>query len=293
MVNFCLQCGREINTNAVLCDKCSTIYMMFSVPNLDKTYSHNKEEVLQIKEESGDKEQIISNTGVYQFGLKSLRPPMIDKDNNTVIYDCIYFGEYPQFINSGKTRDPIRWRVLDIKGNKAFVIADICIDSRPFDIGYSENRWKYSSLRAWLNSFFYHLAFTYSEGEAILNTDLPDVNSSDKIFLLSYSEIYNEQYGFQSLAECDDEMRYRGMSPYAIHNMNKENTLINNINKRAWWLRTKGYDNDLVMAVLRSGKVYSYGWGAKSVGIGVCPALWINLDKTEVWKYAGDIQIHL
>lgn len=126
MVNFCLQCGREINTNAVLCDKCSTIYMMFSVPNLDKTYSHNKEEVLQIKEESGDKEQIISNTGVYQFGLKSLRSPMIDKDNNTVIYDCIYFGEYPQFINSGKTRDPIKWRVLDIKGNKAFVIADIC-----------------------------------------------------------------------------------------------------------------------------------------------------------------------
>ena len=78
MVNFCLQCGREINTNAVLCDKCSTIYMMFSVPNLDKTYSHNKEEVLQIKEESGDKEQIISNTGVYQFGLKSLRPPILE-----------------------------------------------------------------------------------------------------------------------------------------------------------------------------------------------------------------------
>lgn len=278
MVNFCLQCGREINTNAVLCDKCSTIYMMFSVPNLDKKYTHNKEEILQIKEDSGDKGQIISNTGVYQFGLKSLRTPMIDKDNNTVIYDGIYFGKYPQYISRGKTRDPIRWHVLDIKGNKAFVIASFCIESIPFDVGYSENRWKYSSLRAWLNSYFYYFAFTYSEREAILNTDLPDVDSSDKIFLLSYSDICNEKYGFQSLAECEDGMRVRVPSPYAINNMIKENISY----KGTWWLRTKGYDNDLVMAVLRSGKVYSYGWGAKSVGIGVCPALRINLDKIEV-----------
>lgn len=291
MVNFCLQCGREINTNAVLCDKCSTIYMVFSVPNLDKKYIHNKEEILQIKEESGDKEQIISNTGVYQFEMKSLRNPIIDKDNNIVIYDCIYFGEYPNVI--GKTKDLIKWRVLDINGSKAFVVADACIDSKPFDVSCSGNIWKYSSLRIWLNTDFCNLAFSRSEKDAIFNIDLPDVGTSDKIFLLSYSEICNEQYGFQALAECDDEMRYRGMTPYAIYNMKKDNTSIKNINKRAWWLRTKGYDNDLVMSVLRSGKIYSYGWEAKSVGIGVCPALWINLDKTEVWKYAGDIKIHL
>ncbi|MDE6851988.1 MAG: fibronectin type III domain-containing protein [Lachnospiraceae bacterium] len=97
--------------------------------------------------------------------------------NGAVIWDCVYFGNYYQ---SGMTaKEPIKWRVLSVSGNDAFLLADQNLDCRQFNISPAgspepENpeptaapgetpgptpeptpvlTWENSTLRSWLNGY--------------------------------------------------------------------------------------------------------------------------------------------
>lgn len=55
-------------------------------------------------------------------------------------WDTITFGNYWQEdtnddgeTNTDDEKKPIRWRVLSVEGNDAFLMADQAIESRPFD----------------------------------------------------------------------------------------------------------------------------------------------------------------
>ena len=50
-----------------------------------------------------------------------------------VQWDCVWFGNYPQSDVSGERKEPIKWRVLHVDGNDAFLLADQCLDARPFN----------------------------------------------------------------------------------------------------------------------------------------------------------------
>ena len=81
------------------------------------------------------------------------------------------------------------------------------------------NNYKYSKIRAWLNATFYETAFSELQREIILTTTVDnsvystgyDTNpyvcedTEDKIFLLSYREVTNSEYGFSS--SSDREMQ--------------------------------------------------------------------------------------
>ena len=41
-------------------------------------------------------------------------------------WDCIYFGNYYQ--SNSSTKEPIKWRVLSVDGNDAFLLADQNLD---------------------------------------------------------------------------------------------------------------------------------------------------------------------
>ena len=42
--------------------------------------------------------------------------------NGVTTWDCIYFGNYYQ--SNSSTKEPIKWRVLSINGNDAFLLQD-------------------------------------------------------------------------------------------------------------------------------------------------------------------------
>ena len=100
------------------------------------------------------------------------------------------FGKYEQDGKTGNGSEYIRWRVLRVAGNRALLISEKGLDVRSYD-DQQENyvtNWQSSKIRAWLNETFYDAAFGPEEKAKIQETTLSDVDTTDKIFLLSEIE---------------------------------------------------------------------------------------------------------
>ena len=129
------------------------------------------------------------------------------------IWDCIYFGSYYQ--NSATEKEPIKWRVLSVNRNDAFLLADEVLDCKAYhdnpplyNMIYYSN-WEISSLRAWLNSDFMNTAFNEEEKNAVLTEEVLNPanphfrtdggnNTTDQVYLLSIQDASNEAYGFNA-----------------------------------------------------------------------------------------------
>lgn len=56
--------------------------------------------------------------------------PRADSSGVTT-WDCIWFGNYWQ--SSETTKEPVKWRVLSINGDDAFLLADQNLDCQPYN----------------------------------------------------------------------------------------------------------------------------------------------------------------
>ena len=159
-------------------------------------------------------------------------------------------GYHPNIIYWFKF-EPIDWRVLD--PNTGLVLCETIIDSQPYSNTVYYNNvhpwWMYcyfnnynytnyasdyetSSIRNWLNDDFYKTAFTLGEKTEINTTTLNNechatsigttgyekfdsYITKDKIFLLSYNEVTNSNYGFNSSGSDNDSARFGKSSDYA------------------------------------------------------------------------------
>lgn len=153
----------------------------------------------------------------------------IDIEYQNAKYRGVYFTEYrPSNTNmgsgeSGSNQDengyspenvywfkfePITWRILTQQDGKAFVVADMILDC--MEINSISNKYDESRIRTWLNNTFIETAFDEME-EYIVVTNVDNSaastastenanacdNTNDKVFLLSYAEVTNEDYGFE------------------------------------------------------------------------------------------------
>lgn len=101
-------------------------------------------------------------------------------------WDTITFGNYWQEdtnddgeTNTDDEKKPIRWRVLSVEGDDAFLMADQAIESRPFDEEGSAVTWEKCSLRKWLNEDFIKEAFTEEEQAAIMETTVVNKDNEE------------------------------------------------------------------------------------------------------------------
>lgn len=103
-----------------------------------------------------------------------------------------------QSIAMGKFNNkPIKWIILERKGDKILVISDEVLDWLPFN--NERNRmitWKDCTLRTWLNCDFYLTAFSEKERKAIEYTVVKNqpignknLDTTDQLFLLSDYEV--------------------------------------------------------------------------------------------------------
>ena len=95
-------------------------------------------------------------------------------DEEVKVYDCVYFGEYPQSSdgNDGFKTEAIKWRVLSVVDSDwddeefaedAFLLADMNLDFKQYnsygdddnfdDIECQDITWENSTLRGWLNGY--------------------------------------------------------------------------------------------------------------------------------------------
>ena len=78
--------------------------------------------------------------------------------NGVTTWDCIYFGNYYQ--SNSSTKEPIKWRVLSVNENDAFLLADQNLNAKPYDNEPANVTWATCTLRTWLNGTFLNTAFT-------------------------------------------------------------------------------------------------------------------------------------
>ena len=181
--------------------------------------------------------------------------------------------------------EPIKWRVLQSENGEAFLLSDVILDKQLYNENDKYVTWEKSSLRAWLNKKFINRAFSDEEKEninitEIVNQDNPYYgaeggnNTSDKIFLLSLSEVSEQQddekYGFS-----DDEMRACENSDFSK-------------NVYWWWLRSPGYYSLSAAGVGSDGWVDDDGYSVHRYD-GVRPALHLNLSSSNLFSYAGTV----
>lgn len=193
--------------------------------------------------------------------------------------------------------EPLTWRVLD--PDEGYIMCDNVIDSQSYqnfvirkddklynskDFTNYVSDWETCSLRQWLNKTFYNTAFSREEkmliGTTFLENNSPDgtwfgTDTGDKIFILSFDDVINSAYGFDSSKSEFDEARKLKGTDYS-----KCQGVYISQGYPHWWLRTPG-DAETVYLVS------SYGWaalgqGVYGTGVGVVPALKLNPKAVDV-----------
>lgn len=157
-------------------------------------------------------------------------------------------GKYPRWNINGH----VEWVVLDLDDNKALLLSRHIIDERIFDP--VTNVWKDSEIRYWLNNDFIRLVFDDKLfSDRICDSYLNDVDTVDKVFLLSNSEF----------------------SKYLKNSYERFSISLKDSTTQTWLCRSAATVNDAVGVY----GVSSYGqlvcqYRPKSVR-GIRPAIWI------------------
>lgn len=140
---------------------------------------------------------------IYYFKVLSIPWRIVSQDNGTALIFCSFILDNGRF-NANETRE--------IDGETIY-----------------PNNYKESEIRAWLNNEFYNTAFSQLHKELIQITEVDNSaettnsdtniyaceNTFDKVFLPSYQDVINEDYGFSPSIETDDEMRFIDTSDYS------------------------------------------------------------------------------
>ena len=222
------------------------------------------------------------------------------------IGDIVTFGTYEQNGNTKDGTEPIEWIVVSTNGNNVMLLSRYIIEYLPFDDNmWTHNLvWKDSNICAWLNGTFLNTAFTTTEREGIIETDLPNEYWTEKsdtiqrfpndknqclytggtcrVFLLSYSEtFYGNSTGSLISSLGNENQREAEVTAYAA----KKGAT------GSWFTRTRhihrttgmfaggtlisvyivrNYGNNIV------GSYWSENHGDDAQGIR--PALWVDAD---------------
>lgn len=230
-----------------------------------------------------------ANGDAWVNGMKYRRISKSDTHNDS------YFGNsaYRYF-----KWERIKWRVLRINSSTMFVMAEKGLDCKNYNEEDTSSTWENCMLRNWLNNDFYRMAFSSGEQRAvvpqtIINEDNPEYNTkggndtTDKVYLLSFSEAMNPDYGFCEKYSAYSVSRRVKASDYAHVRGAAVSTDTDYAGNCKWWLRSPGSTTALAVNVEYDGSVYNYGYLLGYYNDACVPALHINLS-SDLWSVSDD-----
>ena len=224
----------------------------------------------------------------------------------------VWFGNYKQSGDGagGFNVDPIKWRVLQNKDGRLFLLTDQSIDAVQFNETDGRFTWETSTMRSWLNGYddtknadgrdytndsFRGDAFTAAEYAAVTQTTVvnaadPDFyapgsnDTTDKVFLLSAADVVNEDYGFPAETVTYSGVHDREITDTAYAADREKNaaepTYSFDDGAQLWWLRTLGEDGRGFCYVDTFGNLrFSTQLLYPNWTIGVRPAVNVDLGK--------------
>lgn len=170
--------------------------------------SLKKNDVIIVSDEANEKGYYLGSDGYYyaKYVAKSRGgPETLFQNGEAVVVGQEYYFKVM----------PIRWRMFSKEGGKALLVCDSVLDVSAFqtEITYGDNGYSYakdtdntpanayycSTLRGWLNDYFYNVAFSDAQKNVMLTTTLPvsedalnysdkHLSCEDKIFVPSFDE---------------------------------------------------------------------------------------------------------
>ncbi len=206
--------------------------------------------------------------------------------------DIVTYGKYEQDRNEENGQEDIEWIILDVDGDKAFVVSKYALDCEIYNPQFVKApSWENSSIRKWLNGEFLNTAFSDDEQKNIILTSINNrvvsevyyyhvtqmskvASTEDKIFLLSLEEVYCYLPTRDSF-ECKatEFAKLSGVS------CNYDVDVVDH-----WWTRTIVSDktsNKNCVTIDYKGFADVACKNVTDNGVGVRPAMWIDLDAIE------------
>ena len=228
---------------------------------------------------------------VAQAKKNTVKNPRIDKWG-CATYGKITFGSYYQN-RSKAVKAPVKWRILKINGDDAFVLADQALDARAYHNRSGKVTWEKCSLRKWLNHDFYNKAFTKEEKAAIkkskvINTEGGN-DTKDRIYLPSLQEISDASYGFDGDV-WESRKPLAKATDYAAEKKYLQRTTAGVKPTRCceWWLRSPGEKKDMASYIdswpytdYEDENTTKYGDTCRAKK-GIRPVLHVNLKSSAV-----------
>ena len=216
------------------------------------------------------------------------------QDNNGYTTRTVYWFKY----------EPISWTILseNTTDGTALILCDMIIDSQEYYITDSgtrtidgktvyPNNYAHSTIRKWLNETFYNTAFSELQQQIILTTTVDNSaastgyssnsyvceNTQDKVFLLSYQDVINSNYGFSSDYSEYDTARQKKTTDYAQAQGAYTSTSTDYVGNGCWWLRSPSYYSSYYARGVDSDGDANGDGSVNFTGLGVVPALQIRL----------------
>lgn len=206
--------------------------------------------------------------------------PVSYQDDNGYEINKIYYFKY----------EPLLWSILDV--NSGLIFCEELIDAQHYNkflywtgsryknkTGYVNN-WEISYIREWLNIDFYNIAFSNSEKNIIHTTTIQNkgynnsfnyADTKDKLFLLSYSDMLNVNYGFTSSNSAD--------AARTVKRNGTDYAKCQGLMGGTYYLRSAGFSSqsDSIVSVRQDGSIdhgaHSHSWD----NYGIRPAMCVDL----------------
>ncbi|MBO7340006.1 MAG: FecR domain-containing protein, partial [Lachnospiraceae bacterium] len=220
----------------------------------------------------------------------------------------VLFGSYEQDGDESNGPEPIEWRIIDQNENGTLLFSRYVLDGAQYNDERTDVTWATSSLRKWLNSDFYNLAFNQKEQAwintvTLVNEDNPlfgtpgGEDTNDRVFVLSLSELHHYFYFDSWDAENDSgycsSLIARGTT-HAVHGGVALGVITEGYYNRTlagknyglgcigmegsnWWIRNVGGESTLACYVNSDGSTGARGSNSVvTYTHGVRPAIYIN-----------------
>lgn len=156
--------------------------------------------------------------------------------------------------------EPITWTILNNKNDTYYLLSSLLLDVQKYYNSYEEriienetiyaNNYEHSDIRSWLNDEFYNSAFylnnAYIQKTLVDNSSFTSDNenniysygnTNDKVYLPSYENYLNKDYGFDSVNDKSNTRTCK-VTDYAIAKGAWYNTSDNLKYNGTYWTRT-------------------------------------------------------
>lgn len=194
-------------------------------------------------------------------------PAPVEFVNDFSVGGKVTFGNY--------MGEDITWLVLDEKDGNYLVMSEMAVTGIGYNADGDNCTWENSSLRGWLNTVFYDMAFSHDQQTHILTTTvMPEENpfspvtdqgnsTEDKIYILSINEA-RTYFANRDGMECHPMTN--ALSWEVIQNM--DGTCL-------WWLRNSGQFQNYASFVGDHGAISERGYYVETI-YGVRPVMWVT-----------------